>query len=102
MLILCFFTVRTIPTFQGQRLIVDEAYLVVRNPKIWGEMLFVGAFAIPLIFNFAWPPFLAILFLEIQLILRAQRIDKRCLNRYNSAWVRYTSMTKCLLVPRIF
>lgn len=92
----------TIPTFQGRRLLVCGFWGFVRNPNYLGEIIINISMMFPLLIQFAWPPFIAIIYTCILLIHRAKRVNQRNSNRYNSSWTRYCQRVKFMLIPRIY
>uniref|UniRef100_A0A336MQ94 CSON004752 protein n=1 Tax=Culicoides sonorensis TaxID=179676 RepID=A0A336MQ94_CULSO len=94
--------VKSIPTFQGSRLLVDGLWKVVRQPNYLADVLCFLSLLLVLTGRFALPPLAAVLFYVALLVLRALRLDARHANRYDSAWQRYCQEVKSLLVPYVF
>lgn len=92
----------TIQTFQQRRLLVSGYWGIVRQPNYLGEIISYLSLTIPLIWSFAWPPFIAVLIIVVHLILRGKQTSNRNFNRYNSHWTRYCQRVKNILIPKVF
>ncbi|KAJ6645466.1 Lamin-B receptor [Pseudolycoriella hygida] len=97
-----FYDAETIATFQQRRLLVSSYWGFVRQPNHLGEIILHLSLLTPLIWSFAWPPFIAILIIIIHLILRGKQLSNRNFNRYNSHWTRYCQRVKYILIPKVF
>ncbi|XP_063697758.1 lamin-B receptor [Culicoides brevitarsis] len=94
--------VKSIPTFQGSRLLVDGLWKTVRQPNYTADVLCYLSLLLVVLGRFAWPPVVAVVFSVALLVHRALRLDARHANRYDSAWQRYCTEVKNLLVPYVF
>ncbi|CAD7088777.1 unnamed protein product [Hermetia illucens] len=92
----------TVPTFQGRRLLLDKYWGTLRQPNYAGDILSLLAYGAPVAWKFAWPPVLSILLIVVFLVHRAIRVNARNFRRYDSAWSRYCSRARHLLVPKVF
>lgn len=92
----------TIATFQGQGIIADSLWKIVRHPNHLGEVLIFASFLPLLCVRFAWAPLVAILYLIGVMVHRAARVDHRSNLKYNSAWAQYSKIVPNLLVPRVY
>ncbi|XP_055634720.1 lamin-B receptor [Toxorhynchites rutilus septentrionalis] len=97
-----FIDLDTLPTFQGRRLLVAKWWGRVRQPNYTGDILQNVALLPLLYWRFAWPPLLFTLFTVALLVHRARRVNDRNAKKYNSAWQRYSSMVRYMLVPKVF
>lgn len=97
-----FIDLETLPTFQGRRLLVAKLWGRVRQPNYVGDILQNVALLPLLYWRFAWPPLLAVLFTVALLVHRALRVNDRNAKKYNSAWQRYCSTVRYMLVPKVF
>lgn len=97
-----FIDLETLPTFQGRRLLVAKLWGRVRQPNYVGDILQKIALLPLLYWRFAWPPLLAVLFTVVLLVHRANRVNDRNAKKYNSAWQRYCSTVRYMLVPKVF
>lgn len=92
----------TIATFQGQGIIADSLWKIVRHPNHLGEVLIYCSFLPLLCVRFAWAPLIAVLYLIAVMVHRAARVDQRSSLKYNSSWAQYTKIVPNLLVPRVY
>lgn len=97
-----FIDLETLPTFQGRRLLVAKLWGRVRQPNYVGDILQNIALLPLLYWRFAWPPLLAVLFTVVLLVHRANRVNDRNAKKYNSAWQRYCSTVRYMLVPKVY
>lgn len=97
-----FIDLETLPTFQGRRLLVAKMWGRVRQPNYVGDILQNVALLPLLYWRFAWPPLLAVLFTVALLVQRAIRVNDRNAKKYNSAWQRYCSKVRYMLVRKVF
>lgn len=92
----------TVPTFQGKRLLLGKFWGIVRQPNYTGDIIALIALLLPLYGKFAWPPLISILLIIIYLIHRVHRINSRNFVRYNSAWQRYCTKVRYMLIPKVY
>ena len=101
-IVVLFSAVCTLPTFQGKRIIAFNFWAKVRQPNHLGEILLNTYLIVPLLFNFAWPPAVAMLFTSAIIIHRTKRLDHRNAIHYNSSWTRYCQRVKYILLPTVY
>lgn len=97
-----FTELKTIPTFQGNRLLVDGLWKIVRQPNYTADIVCNMSLLLVLVGRFALPPLFALLFNILLLVHRAIRLDARHALRYDSAYQRYCKEVKNLLIPHVF
>ncbi|XP_011294016.1 lamin-B receptor isoform X2 [Musca domestica] len=97
-----FQNVETIHTFQGRRLLLGSLWGRLRQPNYLGDILCLIALALPLAMNFVWPPLVSLLLIVAILVHRCFRVNARNSSRYHSSWVRYRSIARNYLIPKIF
>lgn len=94
--------IETIHTYQGRRLLLGPLWGRLRQPNYTGELMALGALAMPLFLRFAWPPLICILLLCIVLLHRTQRLQARNMSRYHSSWVRYCNKVRYYILPKVY
>ncbi|TMW45303.1 hypothetical protein DOY81_009618 [Sarcophaga bullata] len=97
-----FYNIETIHTFQGKRLLLGSIWGRVRQPNYLGDIIALIGLGLPLAIRFAWPPLVCLLLIIVLLIHRCFRVNARNTSRYHSSWVRYRSIARNYLVPKIF
>uniref|UniRef100_A0A1I8NQF4 Lamin-B receptor n=1 Tax=Stomoxys calcitrans TaxID=35570 RepID=A0A1I8NQF4_STOCA len=97
-----FLNIETIHTFQGRRLLLGSVWGRLRQPNYLGDILCLIALGLPLAMRFAWPPFVSLVAIVALLVHRCFRVNARNSARYHSSWVRYRSIARNYLIPKIF
>lgn len=97
-----FLNIETIHTFQGRRLLLGSLWGRLRQPNYLGDVICLISMGLPLAMRFVWPPFVSLLLIVILLIHRCFRVNARNTARYHSSWVRYRSIAKNYLIPKVF
>lgn len=97
-----FLGIETIHTFQGRRLLLGSLWGAVRQPNYLGDILALFAMGLPLTINFAWPPAVCLILIVVLLVHRCLRANARNSARYHSSWVRYRSVVRNYLIPKVF
>ncbi|KAM7344526.1 lamin B receptor isoform 1-T2 [Cochliomyia hominivorax] len=97
-----FANIETIHTFQGKRLLLGPIWGRLRQPNYLGDIIAIIALGLPLFMRFAWPPLVCLSLIVVLLIHRCFRVNARNTSRYHSSWVRYRSIARDYLVPKIF
>ncbi|XP_055317810.1 lamin-B receptor [Sitodiplosis mosellana] len=92
----------TLPTFQGQRLLIAKYWSKIRHPNLLGEIITAISLLPLLYFRFAWSPLIAVLTSIVFIVHRARRIDTRMAQHYNSAFTRYKSQVQKSFIPRVY
>lgn len=97
-----FSNMESIHTFQGKRLLLGPVWGRLRQPNYLGDIIAIVALGLPLAMRFAWPPLACLTLIVMLLIHRCFRVNARNTSRYHSSWVRYRSIARDYLVPKIF
>lgn len=97
-----FSNMETIHTFQGKRLLLGPIWGRLRQPNYLGDIIAIIALGLPLIMRFAWPPLVSLTLIVVLLVHRCFRVNARNTSRYHSSWVRYRSIARNYLIPKIF
>ncbi|XP_065367816.1 lamin-B receptor [Calliphora vicina] len=97
-----FCNMETIHTFQGKRLLLGPIWGRLRQPNYLGDIIAIIALGLPLTMRFVWPPLVCLTLIVVLLVHRCFRVNARNTSRYHSSWVRYRSIARNYLVPKIF
>lgn len=97
-----FLDLKTLPTFQGHRLLIAKYWSFIRHPNSLGEIVSIISLLPLLYFKFAWSPLIAIIYSVAITVHRARRIDSRMAQYYNSAFARYKTLVPKSFIPRVY
>ncbi|XP_031623159.1 lamin-B receptor [Contarinia nasturtii] len=93
---------KTLPTFQGHRLLIARYWSYIRHPNLLGDIISVISLLPLLYFRFAWSPLVVAFYWIAVYVHRASRIDNRMAQYYNSAWTRYRATVPNSFIPRVY
>lgn len=89
----------TIPTTLGKKLLVSGFWGISRHPNYLGDIIIQLCWVPFVLWN---PPTLTVVFSIVFLMQRAIRDNARCKQKYGSAWDRYCTRVKYVLIPKVY
>lgn len=92
----------TVPTFQGRRLLCHHLWSLVRQPNYTGDIITLLTMLSPIYWKLSYPPICCYLLLILLLVHRTVRVNARNFDRYSSAWTRYCTKVRHIIIPKVF